>query len=47
MIPSQNLEEFEPFAESGDKVAPVPAKYAQGYLPGEVFPAQHENYLTA
>ena len=45
MIPSQNLEEFEPFAESGDKVAPVPAKYAQGYLPGEVFPAQHENYL--
>ena len=45
MIPSQTLEEFEPFAESGDKVAPVPAKYAQGYLPGEVFPAQHENYL--
>ena len=45
MIPSQTLEEFEPFAESGDKVAPVPAKYAQGYLPGEVFPAQHENFL--
>ena len=45
MIPSQTLEEFEPFAESGDKVAPGPAKYAQGYLPGEVFPAQHENYL--
>lgn len=45
MIPSQTLEEFEPFAELGDKVAPVPAKYAQGYLPGEVFPAQHENFL--
>lgn len=52
MIPEQNddtqtgyIEEFPPFAESGDKVEPTQQKYAQGYLPGEVFPAQHENFL--
>ena len=45
MIPTQNLTDFNEFANSGDKTPPETAKYAEGYLAGETFPAVHANYL--
>lgn len=45
MIPVQTLETFDIFGDPSSQVSPAPAKYAQGYLPGEVLPAQHENFF--
>lgn len=45
MINPQDLIDFPEFANSGDKVQPIAEKYAAGYLPAEVFPAQHANWL--
>lgn len=45
MIPVQTLETFDIFGDPSTQVSPAPAKYAQGYLPGEVLPAQHENFF--
>ena len=45
MIPVQTLEAFDIFGDPSSQVSPAPAKYAQGYLPGETLPAQHENFF--
>ena len=45
MIPTQSLVNFPEFANNGTKVAPESAKYAAGYIPSEVLPAEHLNYF--
>lgn len=45
MIPEQTLVDFPVFADSGTKIIPSDAKYANGFLPEEVLPAQWANYL--
>ena len=37
--------DFPSFADSGTRTAPGSAKYAQGYLPGETYPAEWANYF--
>lgn len=45
MIPEQNLVEFPTFANNGTKVKPEAEKYDGGYVPADVLPAQHANWL--
>lgn len=45
MIPQQTIEEFKPFAEGGQKAEPNQAKYEEGFLAGDVFPAEYANFL--
>lgn len=45
MIPTQQLETFPPFAETGSKSKPEDAKYAAGFVPADVLPAEWENWL--
>ena len=47
MVPNgTEYADYPIFAGSGTKVKPNPdSKYAQGFLPGETFPAEWSNYL--
>lgn len=45
MIAQQTLVNFPEFANSGTKIAPDGAKYAEGFQPGDVLPAEWTNYL--
>ena len=46
MIPNGTAyENFPPFANSGTRSAPAEAKYAQGMVPADTFPAEWANYF--
>ena len=45
MIPTQQFTEFPEFGNNATKIAPDPAKYAQGFLPADVLPAEWLNYF--
>ena len=47
MVPNGNAyAEFPSFADSGTRVKPQPdAKYAQGFVPGDTYPAEWQNYF--
>ena len=47
MVPNgTNYDSFPSFADTGTRVQPSPAaKYSQGFLPGETFPAEWQNYF--
>lgn len=45
MIPTQTFEEFPEFSNTGAKVKPDDAKYAAGFVPSDVLPAQWLNWL--
>lgn len=46
MIPNgAAYENFPPFANSGTRSAPAEAKYAQGMVPSDTFPAEWANYF--
>lgn len=45
MIPEQTFIDFPVFANTGSKVQPEEAKYSGGYVPADVLPAQHANWL--
>lgn len=45
MIPEQTLVEYPVFGDDSARVKPEDAKYAAGFLPGEVLPAQYHNWF--
>lgn len=45
MISNQSLIDFPEFANNGNKSAPEKAKYAQGFVPADVLPAEWTNYF--
>lgn len=47
MTPTQSFDNFPEFANAGTKTQPNDAKYAQGFLPQDVLPAEWLNYFLA
>lgn len=47
MTPTQTFDNFPEFANAGTKTQPNDAKYAQGFLPQDVLPAEWLNYFLA
>ena len=45
MIPTQTLETFPPFGDNATKVQPDNAKYAAGFQPADVYPAENVNWV--
>jgi len=45
MVPTQTLENFPIFGDNATKVKPDDAKYAAGFQPADVYPAEWVNYV--
>lgn len=45
MVPTQTLENFPPFGDNATKVQPDNAKYAAGFQPSDVYPAEWVNWV--
>ena len=45
MIPTQTQTQFPVFANNGTKLEPDASKYTNGFVEGDVFPYQWENWL--
>lgn len=45
MINNQTMVNYPVFADSGTKTQPSQTNYSRGFIPGEVFPAEWENWI--